>query len=86
MGYVVAELDLGPIDKVDVRNELRRFTMFPASGVDLPNFASHCKPKVCLLTIQVRRLEGVIATEGCIIIVLVTLVPLFHNFLNLYPF
>ena len=32
--YLEAELDLASIDKVDVRNELRRFTVFPATGTD----------------------------------------------------
>ena len=38
MGYLEAELDLGPIDKVDVRNELRRFTVLPAIEANFPNF------------------------------------------------
>ena len=42
MGYLDAELDLGPIDKVDVRNELRRFTVFPGIVPNFPNFASYC--------------------------------------------
>ena len=41
MGYVGAELDLGPIDKVDVRNELRQFTILSASEVDIEKFASY---------------------------------------------
>ena len=38
MDYLEAELDLASIDKVDVRNELRRFTVFPATGTDI-NFS-----------------------------------------------
>ena len=34
MGYLEAELDLASIDTVDIRNELRRFTVFPATGTD----------------------------------------------------
>ena len=34
MDYLEAELDLASIDKLDVRNELRRFTVFPATGTD----------------------------------------------------
>ena len=34
MDYLEAELDLASIDKVDVRNELRRLTIFPATGMD----------------------------------------------------
>ena len=41
IGHVGTELDLGPIDKVDVRNELRRFTIVPASEADIDNFASY---------------------------------------------
>ena len=41
MGYIDAELDLAPIDKVDVRNELRRFTVLPATEPDFQNFASY---------------------------------------------
>ena len=41
MGYIDAELDLAPIDKVDVRNELRRFTVLPAIEADFQNFASY---------------------------------------------
>ena len=41
MGYLDAELDLGPIDKVDVRNELRRFTVLPATEADFQIFASY---------------------------------------------
>ena len=41
MGYIDAELDLAPIDKVDVRNELRRFTVLPATEADFQNFASY---------------------------------------------
>ena len=36
MGHLDAELDLGSIVKVGVRNELRRFTMLPAIGTDFP--------------------------------------------------
>ena len=32
MDYLEAELDLASIDNVDVRNELRRFTVFSAIG------------------------------------------------------
>ena len=41
MGYIDAELDLAPIDKIDVRNELRRFTVLPATEADFQNFASY---------------------------------------------
>ena len=41
MGYIDVELDLAPIDKVDVRNELRRFTVLPATEADFQNFASY---------------------------------------------
>ena len=41
MGYIDAELDLAPIDKVDVRNELRRFTVLPAIEADFQKFASY---------------------------------------------
>ena len=34
MGHLEAELDVASIDKVDVRNELRRFTMLPMSQGD----------------------------------------------------
>ena len=46
MGYIDAELDLAPIDKVDVRNELRRFTVFPATEADFQNFASYCNRRL----------------------------------------
>ena len=36
-----AQLDLASIDKVDVRNELRRFTVLPATEADFQNFASY---------------------------------------------
>ena len=36
-----AELDLASIDKVDVRNELRRFTMLWEAGADLQNFGPY---------------------------------------------
>ena len=39
-----AELDLGPIDKVDVRNEIRRLAVLWASEADFRNFASFRKP------------------------------------------
>ena len=42
MGYIDAELDLAPIDKVDVRNELRPFTVLRAPEANFPNFASYC--------------------------------------------
>ena len=45
-----AELDLVSIDKVDVRNELRRFTLLWVLEVDFQKFGPYCKPKVCLLT------------------------------------
>ena len=38
MGSIEAELDLDPIDEVDVRNELRRLTGFPGCVADFPNF------------------------------------------------
>ena len=52
MGGLEAELDLGSTDKVDVRIELRRLTVMWASEIDVPNFGSYCKPKVCLITIS----------------------------------
>ena len=42
MEYLDAALDLGPIDKVDVRNELRPFTVLRAPEANFPNFASYC--------------------------------------------
>ena len=51
MGHLGAELDLDPIDQVDVRNEIRRLAVLWVSGADFQNVASYCKPKVCLLTI-----------------------------------
>ena len=39
MDGVLAELDLGPIDKVDVRNEIGRFSMVWGSEVHFPNLA-----------------------------------------------
>ena len=41
MGHLGAELDLGPIDKVDVDNEIRRLTVLGVSGADFQNFASY---------------------------------------------
>ena len=38
MGSIEAELDLDPIDEVDVRNELRRLTGFSGCVADFPNF------------------------------------------------
>ena len=49
MDYLEAELDLASIDKVDVRNELRRFTVFPATGTDFDFFGSLLQPKVAPL-------------------------------------
>ena len=34
MDYLEAQLDRASIDKVDVRNELRRPPVFPATGTD----------------------------------------------------
>ena len=50
MSGLEAELDLASIDKVDVRNELRRFTLLWVLEVDFQKFGPYCKPKVCLLT------------------------------------
>ena len=52
MGHLGAELDLGPIDKVDVRNEIRRLTVLLASQEDFQKHNSYCKPKVCPITIN----------------------------------
>ena len=41
MDYQEAELDLASIDKLDVRNELLRFTVFPATGTDFDFLALH---------------------------------------------
>ena len=41
MDYQEAELDLASIDKVDVRNELRRSTVFPATGTDFQMLAPY---------------------------------------------
>ena len=42
MGHLGAELDLGPIDKVDVRNEKLRLAAFGASETDFQNLVSYC--------------------------------------------
>ena len=44
MGHLGAELDLGPIDKVDVRNEIRRLAVLWASEADFRNIVSYSKP------------------------------------------
>ena len=41
LGHIEAELDVGPIDKVDVRHELRRFTVVWGCVADFPNFRSY---------------------------------------------
>ena len=41
MEYLEAELDLASIDKLDVRNELRRSTVFPATGTDFEFLAPY---------------------------------------------
>ena len=41
MDYLEAELDLPSIDKFDVRNEFRRFTVFPVIGTDFEVFAPY---------------------------------------------
>ena len=41
MDCLEAELDLASIDKVDVRNELRRFMIFSATGTDFEFFAPY---------------------------------------------
>ena len=46
MDYLEAELDLASIDKVDVRNELRRFTVFPATGTDFEFLAPYCNRRL----------------------------------------
>ena len=37
-----AELDFASIEKVDVRNELRPFTMLWEAGTDLQNLSPYC--------------------------------------------
>ena len=46
MGHLGAELDLGPIDKVDVHNEIRRVAVLWASEADSQNFGFLLRPKV----------------------------------------
>ena len=46
MDYVEAKLDLASIDKVDVRNELRRFTVFSVTGTDFGVFAPYSNLRV----------------------------------------
>ena len=46
MDYLEAELALASIDKLDVRNELRRFTVCPVTGTDFEVFGSLLQPKV----------------------------------------
>ena len=41
MDYLKVDLDLASIDTFDVRNELRRFTVFPAAGADFQSFAPY---------------------------------------------
>ena len=50
-----AELDLASIDKVDVRNELRRFTLLRVLAADFQKLGPYCKPKVCPITIRSSR-------------------------------
>ena len=44
MGHLGAELDLGPIDKVDVHNEIRRLAVLWDSEADFQKFASYSEP------------------------------------------
>ena len=48
MKYVGAELDLSAIDKVDVLNELRRFTISPASGAECQNLVPYSNLSICV--------------------------------------
>ena len=41
-----AELDLASIDKVDVRNELRRFTLLWVLEVDFQEFGPYCNRRL----------------------------------------
>ena len=41
MDYLEAELDLASIDKLDVRNELGRCTVFPETGTDFAFLAPY---------------------------------------------
>ena len=41
MGYLRAELDFAAIDKIDVLNKLRRFTMVGTIEVDFPKCSSY---------------------------------------------
>ena len=61
MGGLEAELDFAPIDKVDVRNELRRFTMLPAIEADFQKIASYCNrrlPNYYIVRVIVNRPAG----------------------------
>ena len=46
MRYVGAELDLSAIDKVDVLNELRRFSISPASDAESQNLVPYCNRRL----------------------------------------
>ncbi len=46
MRYVGAELDLSAIDKVDVLNELRRFSISPASDAGSKIFVPYCNRRL----------------------------------------
>ena len=48
MDYLEAELDLASIDKLDVRNEVRRFTVFPATGTDFEFLAPYSNLSVTM--------------------------------------
>ena len=51
-----AELDLASIDKIDVRNELRRFTVFWMLETDFQNFCPYCDRRSQLLRIPIQTL------------------------------
>ena len=70
MGYIDAELDLAPIDKVDARNEFRRFTVLPATEAAFQNFASYSAsvgsspfPGVLLVVLYVLFFENMYNTQ-----------------------
>ncbi len=48
MDHLEAELEAAPIDKNDVRNELRRLPILAASLADFQNFGSYSNLCVCV--------------------------------------
>ena len=54
MGYLRAGLDFAAIDKIDVLNKLRRFTMVGTIEVGFPKFASYSNLCVSAETVIVR--------------------------------